>query len=391
MIKGNKFDVSWIIVEETDPNTLLPCIHKNRSQFLNNECIHSKRSISGKKKHTFASLVQEFPWLRGSILSLQSHSLAYCAIPKIASKSFLTLMIYVYIRDAIDHVDTNWTNIVVNKARAEQLINIQKLHEGLRKNGIPLPEKREEISVTSLIQIFLHLLRFSSINSTSPTVFLNPHRLNLKDIFPHLNYNNTNSSSDILSPSFTRVLFVRHPFERLVSAYKERIATLGKDRIQQEPYYDALRKIICYRYSNKNQTQRSDPKPYSCQNVIPSFKHFVQYILNGIDDPSTIIRMDAHWQPYTTICQVCNIGYNFIGKYESFNDDFTSLLKRLNVSDWNTQHHLGASDNRTEEYRRMYSSLPNQLICGLVRLYKNDLLLFNYQIEDYVNRTMSAC
>ncbi|CAF1062849.1 unnamed protein product [Adineta ricciae] len=391
MIKGNKFDVSWIIVEETDSNILLPCTHKNRSQLLNNKCIDSNRLVPAKKNHTFASLVQEFPWLRGSILSLQSHSLAYCAIPKIASKSFLTLMIYVYIRDAIDHVDTNGTNIVVNKTRAEQLVNIQKLHEALRKNGIPLPEKREEISVTSLIQIFLHLLRFSSVNSTSPTVFLNPHRLNLKDILPHLNFNYTNSSSDILSPSFTRVLFVRHPFERLVSAYKERIATLEKDRIQQEPYYDALRKIICYRFSNKNRTQRSNPKPYSCQSVIPSFEHFVQYILNGIDDPSTIIRMDAHWQPYTIICQVCNIRYNFIGKYESFNDDFTLLLKRLNVSDWNKQHHLGASDNRTAEYRRMYSSLPDQLICGLVRLYKNDLLLFNYQIEDYVNRTISAC
>ena len=133
MIKGGKFDVSWIIVEETDSNSLLPCIHKNRSQLLNNKCIHLNRSVSAKKKPTFASLVKEFPWLRDSILSLQSHSLAYCAIPKIASKSFLTLMIYVYIRDAIDHVDANVTNIVVNKARVEQLLNIQKLHEGLRQ------------------------------------------------------------------------------------------------------------------------------------------------------------------------------------------------------------------------------------------------------------------
>lgn len=245
--------------------------------------------------------------------------------------------------------------------------------------------------MTSLIQVFLHLLRFSSVNSTSPTVFLNPHRLNIKDIFPHLNFNNRNSTPNILSSSFTRVLFVRHPFERLVSAYKERIAILDKDRIQREPYYDTLRKIICYRFSNASKAKVSGGKPHSCQNIIPSFEHFVRHVLKDINDPTGILRMDAHWQPYTTICQVCTIKYNFIGKYESFNDDFSSLLKRLNVSDWNTQHHLGASGNRTQYYRQMYSSLPDKLICGLKRLYKDDLLLFDYQIGDYVNRTVSAC
>lgn len=131
--KENKFDESWIIVEETDSDILLPCIHKNRSHLMNNKCIHSNRWISTKKKRTFTSLMQELPWFRGSILSLQSHSLAYCAVPKIASKSFLTLMMYVYIRDAIIHEDANGTNIVVNKTRAEQLINIRKLLEELRK------------------------------------------------------------------------------------------------------------------------------------------------------------------------------------------------------------------------------------------------------------------
>ena len=46
-----------------------------------------------------------------------------------------------------------------------------------------------------------------------------------------------------------RVLFVRHPFERLASVYKERIATLAKDRIQAEPHYDTIRKMICRRYA----------------------------------------------------------------------------------------------------------------------------------------------
>jgi hypothetical protein len=51
----------------------------------------------------------------------------YCAIPKIASKTLISLMIYVYVRDIIDYLKNNWTNIDVNRTRPEQLINIPKL------------------------------------------------------------------------------------------------------------------------------------------------------------------------------------------------------------------------------------------------------------------------
>jgi hypothetical protein len=36
-------------------------------------------------------------------------------------------MIYVYVRDIIDYLKNNWTNIDVNRTRPEQLINIPKL------------------------------------------------------------------------------------------------------------------------------------------------------------------------------------------------------------------------------------------------------------------------
>jgi hypothetical protein len=51
----------------------------------------------------------------------------YCAIPKIASKTLISLMIYVYVRDIIDYLKNNWTNIDVNRTRPEQFINIPKL------------------------------------------------------------------------------------------------------------------------------------------------------------------------------------------------------------------------------------------------------------------------
>ncbi|CAF2935307.1 unnamed protein product [Rotaria sp. Silwood2] len=51
----------------------------------------------------------------------------------------------------------------------------------------------------------------------------------------------------LFSSNFTRVIFVRHPFERLASAYVDKIASL-----KNEPFslYDSYRRAICRKYSS---------------------------------------------------------------------------------------------------------------------------------------------
>jgi chondroitin 4-sulfotransferase 11 len=247
------------------------------------------------------------------------------------------------------------------------------------------------MSIASLLQTYLHILRFESINETSSSVFLNPWRLSLKDVFPDIQFKSISNISNVFSPLFTRVLFVRHPFERLASAYKERIATLEKDRIQPEPHYDTVRKMICRRYALFKTAQPPSSRGHPCERFIPPFEHFIQFILTNIENSSQVARMDPHWQPYTAVCQVCQFKYNFIGKYETFNEDLTSLLKLLNVSDWNIQKRRGASGHITGDYQRLFSSLSDGLICRLKHLYRDDFNLFNYRLEDYVNRTTLIC
>ncbi len=101
--------------------------------------------------------------------------------------------------------------------------------------------------------------------------------------------------------------------------------------------------------------------------------------------------MDNHWKPYTIICQVCQFNYNFIGKYETFKNDFNFLLKRLNISDWNTEKRRGTSGHTTSHYRQLFSSLSDDLICRLKHLYRDDFHLFDYRLEDYVDRNTIIC
>ncbi|UJR07230.1 hypothetical protein I4U23_011518 [Adineta vaga] len=379
-IINQKLD-SFLLIKEINS----PFNYEKRSKILDNTCNHSNTLSSDMKISGSMNLIRTYPWLHSAIFPVQSQSLMYCAIPKIASKTLVSLMIYVYIRDTIDNLTKNGTDLDRNRNQVEKLINIPKLIKELKKNGISIPDNGE--SIISLIETYLHLLRFESINDKSPSLFLNPWRFSLKDVFPNVHFTSLTNLSSVFSPEFTRALFVRHPFERLASAYKERIGTLAKDRIQAEPHYDNVRKMICRRYSRLNFIERNDP----CTDYIPSFEHFVQYILTGTETTFGISRMDTHWQPFTVVCQVCKFQYNFIGKYETFNEDFDLLLKRVNVTDWKIEKRRGASGHKTKDYQQLYLSLPDDSICRLKRLYNDDFQLFNYRIEDYVNRTTLKC
>ncbi|CAF4522612.1 unnamed protein product, partial [Rotaria socialis] len=205
--------------------------------------------------------------------------------------------------------------------------------------------------------------------------------------FPYLRLRSLSNLSQIFSPSFTRAIFVRHPFERLASAYKERIATLARDRIQPEPEYDVMREMICRRRKLAREFRQPFQKSDGCNGTIPSFEEFIRYILVNTHKPAVIARMNYHWKPYSVLCQVCKFKYNFIGKYEMFNDHFAHFLKRFNLSDWNIQKPNGASGLTKWDYQKFYLTLPDELICPLIRLYDEDFRLFNYRVDDYINRT----
>ncbi|CAF4200907.1 unnamed protein product, partial [Adineta steineri] len=266
---------------ETNSNLLVPMIYEHRSKLLNSKCNDLHTSENNLTNCSSAILVYTYPWLNAALFPFQSQSLMYCAIPKIASKTLISLMMYVHVRDVVTHLNNNPKNISLNGTRAEQFIDIPKLIAELHKNGISIPKTKGSISFSSLMQIYLHLLRFESINSTSPSLYFNPWRLNLKNIFRSMDFRSVSNLSDLFSPSFTRILFVRHPFERLASAYKERIAKLEKDRIQPEPYYDGVRKLICRRYTHFHWAGDPMGRDHPCENFIPPFKHFVIFILTN--------------------------------------------------------------------------------------------------------------
>ena len=132
-VMNAKADLTLMAGEKIYSSLSVSIIHGNRSKILIDKCNYSQAFVPNIRKSTPASLIKTYPWLNAALFSLRSKSLMYCAIPKIASKTLISVMVYVYVRDIIDYFNESGTNIDVNRTQPEQLINIPKLIEQLQK------------------------------------------------------------------------------------------------------------------------------------------------------------------------------------------------------------------------------------------------------------------
>ncbi|CAF3606607.1 unnamed protein product [Rotaria sp. Silwood1] len=242
----------------------------------------------------------------------------------------------------------------------------------------------DHLSILSLLQ--------SCLRNTSGIFPVDLWKIHQDKVFPLIRLRSLPDSSLLLSDNFTRVIFVRHPLERLASAYIDKIASL-----QASPFslYDNIRRTICRKFASfylkSNETafyhwRRIIPKMIDepCGKVVPSFQHFLEHII------SDSVSMDVHWQPYSSLCQVCALKYNFIGKYETMQTDLNTLMSRINLTSNDLQFDRRFSTGRTKkQYQLMYSNLSDRLMCRLKYIYHNDFKLFDYRLEDYLSRNQT--
>ncbi|XP_050046944.1 carbohydrate sulfotransferase 9-like [Dermacentor andersoni] len=166
---------------------------------------------------------------------------------------------------------------------------------------------------------------------------------------------------DHLVTNYTKAIIVRHPFERLVSAYVNKIRT-------------ARPKITGARRMYKSGFRGSGP------NGTFTFAEFVNIILN-----TSAVTWDPHWAPYTRRCRPCTMRYDIILKVESLDRDLASLLPRIGLAGWsfpkkNTKTVAEESDADSAHY---FAELTRQQVLLLHAIYMYDFELFGYTLSGY--------
>ncbi|XP_072255007.1 carbohydrate sulfotransferase 9-like [Pyxicephalus adspersus] len=164
-----------------------------------------------------------------------------------------------------------------------------------------------------------------------------------------------------LLATYTKVMIVRDPLERVVSAYRDKF--LHNDDIY---YSKTVTDIIKRRLEiDVNSTNKI------------TFQEFVRFIT--IENPK---YRDTHWKPMFQLCDPCKIQYDIIGKFKSMNQDADFVLKTIrapkDLKYPTMKHHSNDSRTNRDITKQYLETLPPDLYRQLLKVYSVDFSMFEY-------------
>ncbi|CAG5100034.1 Similar to CHST8: Carbohydrate sulfotransferase 8 (Homo sapiens) [Cotesia congregata] len=185
----------------------------------------------------------------------------------------------------------------------------------------------------------------------------------------------------------TKVLIVRHPFERLLSAYRDKLENSVARRDHGTLYfYRKYGRTIVDKYRDKTFTpppkdqfisNDNEPKPAGIE---PTWKEFVNYLI----DTDLEIYSDDHWIPYYLYCTPCSLNYTYILKVETLDLDQSLIIEKLNLKNKiHPIHRHKGSQDKLNPSKIYFRQLTQQQISELYNKYKLDFEMFDYSAEIY--------
>ena len=168
--------------------------------------------------------------------------------------------------------------------------------------------------------------------------------------------------------TFYKVLVVRHPLDRLVSAYVDKFV-MNEGKNLKTVYGGAILKLF-----HPNASTEAIDKGEGV-----TFPDFINFILSG--------HMDPHWKPIHSMCHPCLIRYDRVVKLETqFADALEIIREHLGPHHRGVRTHTnqatgGAMASATTRGKLLlqFVEIPQQSLRQLLKLgYGFDLDLFGY-------------
>ncbi|XP_041821626.1 carbohydrate sulfotransferase 12-like [Chelmon rostratus] len=170
---------------------------------------------------------------------------------------------------------------------------------------------------------------------------------------------------------YTKFMFVRDPFVRLISAYRDKFLHPNK-------YYQTYVQKVWSLYGNKRGRFYAKGKRKAvASKPQPTFYNFIQYLV----DPRTerTQAYDPHWRQMYRLCHPCLIKYDFVGHQETLQEDAEQLFKMLQLEDdikVPPSYENVTSSGSVEDWFR---TVPLEDRRKLYKIYERDFRLFGYQ------------
>ncbi|KAM8717874.1 hypothetical protein ACLKA7_004554 [Drosophila subpalustris] len=178
--------------------------------------------------------------------------------------------------------------------------------------------------------------------------------------------------SQVLSEDYTRFILVRHPFERLLSAYRNKLEGGSPSaRYFQSRVGRQIVRELRQGASNESLEQGNDVQ----------FGEFVEYLLRPELSRVNQTDYNEHWEVIAKLCNPCVMKYNVVGKYDTLLDDSALALYLSGTK--NLTFPTGHKPSSTKaNLRKYFDPLPIGAIRRLYEIYEEDFRLFDYGLDD---------
>lgn len=183
------------------------------------------------------------------------------------------------------------------------------------------------------------------------------------------------------NPSPISFMITKHPFLRLVSAYRNKI--LAGNAIYTPLFKKIYRK---YKHLGPPVPRRMKDGSLAGTGISPSFSQFVQYIL---DKEANGKSLDMHWIPQSRFCTPCLANFSIYAKTETLDEDGNHIIFSSGMNHVIKPKTINRSvDVPTSKVAHVFiCQLSEQQFDDLVKLYQYDLQLFQYDVEPFRNCT----
>lgn len=179
----------------------------------------------------------------------------------------------------------------------------------------------------------------------------------------------------ILDESF-KIIFVRDPFERLVSTYQNKfVAKYSKY------FHEAFGRKIVQRY-RRNATAQALKTGSDVR-----FNEFVKFVLDAEHESDSLLN--EHWERYYKQCQPCLLNYDYIGKFETLVDDTREVLTRAKViGKLRAPYVADTFRNNDKTLKSLYQTVSATDLKRLWKIYYPDYNLFSYPYPEVLHNLL---
>ncbi|XP_064100663.1 carbohydrate sulfotransferase 11-like [Macrobrachium nipponense] len=174
-------------------------------------------------------------------------------------------------------------------------------------------------------------------------------------------------------------IIVRHPFARLVSAFRDKI-------LKGSSFYRPLAKAMMMKHRELYEQHPDDWHDFLKVKSLdmPTFAQFVQYI---IDERKHRRPLNEHWVPMNDYCTPCPNHFDIIAKVETLDEDGNYIIYKSGVQDIVRPRVLNKAEGRSSDKLTEYfiCQLTEPQLMKLIEVYKYDLEIFDYDVQKYLD------